>query len=137
MNIGVVIWMVFIVWLTAIILYQQRVIRGLRAILFSQSNGSTNKDNKPKGKMDKDKNAKGPLDIPDLIVSRCETHGVENCKACARDAFLARKEGLVTKEETIAGLERMRQGKGLDEMEIINTAVLYLEEGLVDRIEEG
>jgi len=35
------------------------------------------------------------------------------------------------KEQVIEGLKNLREGKGMDEFEIINTAIVYLEEGEV------
>ena len=38
-------------------------------------------------------------------------------------------QGLMTKEQVIEGLKNLREGKGIDEFDIINTAIVYLEEG--------
>lgn len=37
-------------------------------------------------------------------------------------------ENIKTKEQTIEDLKKLREGKGLDEFEVINTAIIYLEE---------
>ena len=51
-----IVWMAFVLWLTIVIIYQQRKIRRLRAILSSRCNSSPDKDSEPDNTTDKSSN---------------------------------------------------------------------------------